>query len=381
MVTAQKDAAQWKLDGNRLMKANMLKAAKLAYENGVEAYICNQSSSDNQNVATFQALHSNLSLVCQKLELWELAIENATKAMDIKIDGKKEVAVAPAKILFRRGVCLESLALSNTSFSMEQKTKLIKDARCDLRECISILNKHILQPDNNTKDNIKQQFKPAKEVYNRICKRLKVIEHEHEQNNGSAIDSFASENAVFVRDSRLSFQRHVVTQLLMQSKQPIEGELYYFLNYSWWKKWCEYIGFKRFDLLSPGGTSISKQLYECLKGDVDNSDESSTSSIDSEQVDDTFPCKINTHGLIENTDGEVRIKAALVRGYHYEIMPREVYYALRAWYGEDEPRIMRRIEVVNDRLCLKLYHSRSVFNGNNHSEKKDLLKRRSCEIP
>jgi len=40
------------------------------------------------------------------------------------------------------------------------------------------------------------------------------------------------------------------------------------------------------------------------------------------------------------------LKPNLVRGFHYEILPREVYYALCTWYGEVTPRICRRTSLV-----------------------------------
>jgi Ubiquitin C-terminal hydrolase len=52
----------------------------------------------------------------------------------------------------------------------------------------------------------------------------------------------------------------------------------------------------------------------------------------------------------------MQLKSQLVRGHHFEILPREVYSALKSWYGESTPTIMRRAMVVPPR-----YRSPVVF--------------------
>ena len=42
------------------------------------------------------------------------------------------------------------------------------------------------------------------------------------------------------------------------------------------------------------------------------------------------------------------LKNHLVRGYHFELLPREAYGALRCWYGESSPHIIRRVKDVDD---------------------------------
>jgi len=61
----------------------------------------------------------------------------------------------------------------------------------------------------------------------------------------------------------------------------------------------------------------------------------------------------NNHGGMETTTtfsrtscNRMQLKPQLVRGHHFEIVPREVYSALKAWYGELTPTIMRRAMVI-----------------------------------
>jgi len=148
-------------------------------------------------------------------------------------------------------------------------------------------------------------------------------------------------------------------------------------------------------LLPPGATlppyleqdrnlALRPKTEEKKKKSVSNSD-SSTSSDDSDDDDEfaTFkkspprPGAIDNASLIlphnnegwcctiesaqleqqiknENQGGNdskdtssVLLRNHLVRGYHYELLPREAYGALRTWYGESSPHIVRRV-VVND---------------------------------
>jgi ubiquitin carboxyl-terminal hydrolase 4/11 len=41
------------------------------------------------------------------------------------------------------------------------------------------------------------------------------------------------------------------------------------------------------------------------------------------------------------------LRPTLVRGYHYELLPREIYFALMSWHGEVTPNICRRVMMLN----------------------------------
>ena len=50
----------------------------------------------------------------------------------------------------------------------------------------------------------------------------------------------------------------------------------------------------------------------------------------------------------ENNESIISLKSNLVRGYHFEILPREAYSALRSWYGEVSTPILRRAHSIDE---------------------------------
>lgn len=51
-----------------------------------------------------------------------------------------------------------------------------------------------------------------------------------------------------------------------------------------------------------------------------------------------------SNSISDKSKESLLLRDHLVRGYHYEILPREAYAALRSWYGECGPHIFRRAE-------------------------------------
>lgn len=169
-------------------------------------------------------------------------------------------------------------------------------------------------------------------------------------------------------------------------------------------------------LLPPGATLppyLEQNRNEALHPKKDEKkkntdDDSSTSSEDSDDDDSAIvknshprPDAIDNSSLIlpHNNEGwcctiesaqndnnnkdcnedAVLLRNHLVRGYHYELLPREAYGTLRRWYGESSPHIVRRVvEVVsadadtagtNTTQCVELY-----------SEHWDVFSRRSSSL-
>ena len=170
-------------------------------------------------------------------------------------------------------------------------------------------------------------------------------------------------------------------------------ELYCIIEWTWWLRWCHRVNLfdnndsssinnlpntttaittttqKILKILPPGAhvpqrkkrKTNTKSISSSSASDDDTDDDSSTSS-------DDFPDELgpidNTcllvgsdrfsrqwyHRQILTTDeggmkpeqDSILLRPNLVRGYHYEILPREVYNALRVWYGEVIPAICRR---------------------------------------
>ena len=87
---------------------------------------------------------------------------------------------------------------------------------------------------------------------------------------------------------------------------------------------------------------------------------------------------------ISDDDSNVLLRSHLVRGYHFELLPREVYVALHSWYGETSPPIVRRVVVPGNTLDDA---AGGTNNKNNniprvelYSEHWDIIARRNDEM-
>lgn len=193
---------------------------------------------------------------------------------------------------------------------------------------------------------------------------------------------------------KLLIARSVGLQKAPTADHPVVGEALFLMDWKWWCQWCRHVDFYHINengekhdrilkLLPPGAILPPK------KKDDDNN---STDSSDSEDL-------VNNHspGMIDNTylllpskhlrpatdnhnsqtqpnfyrqwykhfqcretsrkegiddhnnnkfsseeQRKVSLRPNLVRGFHFELLPREVYCALRSWYGEKTPSICRR---------------------------------------
>jgi ubiquitin carboxyl-terminal hydrolase 4/11/15 len=181
-------------------------------------------------------------------------------------------------------------------------------------------------------------------------------------------------------------QRQDVVRLLYanHTSPPLQGEAFFLLDWNWWTRWCHYVGLFEDSCESTSQQQQQQQRNEAIlrllppgavvptrpaTTDTDNDDDSSsTSSSDSEnQVrhddDDGPPGEIDNSSLLvrvvsskkQSTSSLPRLKPNLVRGHHYELIPREVYNALRIWYGEVSPTICRRVELHQKVAKIALY--------------------------
>lgn len=174
------------------------------------------------------------------------------------------------------------------------------------------------------------------------------------------------------------------------------GEAYYVICAKWWSQWCHYtqihlvkdwresmhgVGFIRDDVIlskpkrpSKGNVSTKRKPigYNKRKSDkndnYDSDSSSSESSYSSDSSSDSQEPLHNRPGIIDNTEllnpvfsspekfpsnctppqyifyyyGS-DLRPHLVRGHHYDVIPREVYSALRHWYKDKTPYpILRR---------------------------------------
>lgn len=165
-------------------------------------------------------------------------------------------------------------------------------------------------------------------------------------------------------------QKQDIFRLLMARKRPsagVGGEAFHLVSWSWWQDWCRYVDF--FDLaesqdedsertkhilkLLPPGASLPRIDNDGVSSDDDSSCDS-IFHLQPRAIDNSvlFMSDSGFHRSWHRHDEQPYLKPNLVRGYHYEILPREVYFALRTWYGEITPSICRR---TNEGGFVKLY--------------------------
>jgi len=179
----------------------------------------------------------------------------------------------------------------------------------------------------------------------------------------------------------------------------LQGEAFFLLEWNWWVKWCRYVDFfytrndttissasasntysssertqRVLDYFPPGATVPLNNRKDRNINDDDNdlSDDDDDDDIIAKSpgpIDNTYllvtPNNVFFnqwfHPIPANSDSDmvgnnatnsctvISLKPNLIRGYHYEILPREVYNALRSWYGEiSSPSLCRRVTKDND---------------------------------
>ncbi|KAL7520503.1 hypothetical protein ACHAWX_005225 [Stephanocyclus meneghinianus] len=212
---------------------------------------------------------------------------------------------------------------------------------------------------------------------------------------------------------------------------PQKGEAYFLINMIWWENWCRYVRFfqtytncleignqerkedvrnkiqqvddvndRVLHLLPPGATLppyLEKDKKDALgQGKKDNDKSSDTSSSSSKSDDESdiendfrevAPGVIDNSSLILNqsrgesllhspylhtcknecAESDVFLRNNLVRGYHFEILPREAYAALLSWYGEVSPPITRRARSVEELPWVSQGHLQKSKTSNNLS--------------
>ena len=171
----------------------------------------------------------------------------------------------------------------------------------------------------------------------RVNNRLKC---QFEKDNAGTCPSSAS-------------QRHIISTLLSQASVPRTGEAFYLLDFDWWRLWCNHVNFHAID------DDMKLKLNIIIPDKKENADteEDDRSSSEEESDDDSYcdgygrrPGAINNRRLLISSSNPqasdfffqewrpqqsaTMLIPQLVRGHHFEILPRDAYAALKSWYGE-----------------------------------------------
>ena len=214
------------------------------------------------------------------------------------------------------------------------------------------------------------------------------VDHSINNFNGLSQPQQQQQQQLHFATASKSQQKQSVLRLLLarqqnlsqQQHKALTGEAMYLLEWNWWVKWCRYVDFfyTRNDTTTASSVSASnihssertQRVLDYLPPDATVSlnyrkdrDDDMSDDDDSDDDDDII---VESPGEIDNTDllvtsnnafpnqwfqpipvdsniDVVSLKTNLIRGYHYEILPREVYNALRSWYGERSPSLCRRV--------------------------------------
>jgi ubiquitin carboxyl-terminal hydrolase 4/11 len=207
-------------------------------------------------------------------------------------------------------------------------------------------------------------------------------------------------------------QRQDILRLLQGRGQLYPGEAYFLLDWIWWSEWCQHVHlFESQNFTDHGGDAMDVTVEVAdpivdVTVDEGMEDQRPTEQVTNEETPATFlslddesilqllppgavrpdpvdeedqrlgPGPIDNSSLLlphpkdwnsttqtvfykhwyrpyyhqgaSSVDDFIPLKPGLVRGYHYEILPREVYNALRTWYSELTPSICRRATSAED---------------------------------
>lgn len=275
-------------------------------------------------------------------------------------------------------------------------------AKHDLQTCLAMLKSHQMKADSDT---ISKEIDDTLSVLSRVEQYIQRMSHHLGRMDGKALMTAVRPGPDQQREIILALLGQQSKTTDLKSGFTV-GESYYLMDYEWWMKWCLYVNFTKqtkttenvartIDLLK---LNIPFEKEEYTKDDYDdddddmeqsdndtmsmNDDSAHSSSCGLSEDYDSQPSAINNGKLIIHRDSmdprdlfllQWRVKVLLettnsldkndmsdfqdaqihnflqphiVKGYHFEILPREVYVALRAWYGEVVPynTICKRVE-------------------------------------
>ncbi len=245
-----------------------------------------------------------------------------------------------------------------------------------MRQCLSMLDQQETSPE------ITKQQTAARAALDRLQRSLPAEQAETQQNSTIGTSVIAPQNESSASASSTANgngnshlersscptntqQKQDVMRLLLARKMAgptPDGEAFFLLQWKWWRRWCKQVDFfymgettnhaEKVRGLLPEG-AVLPQWKEEEEDDDDTSDDEGDHDDEVGPIDNTNllldPLSaFHQHWYLD--DQAETLRPNLVRGYHYELLPREVYNALRSWYGESTDSICRRTQ--NGVICL-----------------------------
>ena len=257
--------------------------------------------------------------------------------------------------------------------TVREKIGHVQDGIDDANQCITILE------DMN---NYGSERKVALAAKKRLQKR-------DDNNNSPSVNKALRASACLSAQQ----QRDIITRLLAQSAIiRVPGEAYYLISMDWWKRWCLHVNFSQADSSSLFRGDVTTILEE-KKDDVNSSDSDDSSSNDDDDDDDQQSCY---PGEIDNSSIQLDsnyafhrqyliptfkdIKPHLVRNYHYQIIPCQVFKALVHWYSTSTDPILRRTS-SDASICLYPMTSSSSSKSDTNTKNNNKHRCTTCQSP
>lgn len=378
---------EWKERGNVYYGKREYDQAAEAYRAGLQAL---SSSEEKLSSPLTVALRANLAMVLLKMEQFEMAMEQCTSVL--------EEDPTNYKALYRRAMAREGMSMNPelSPTSEDQKTRYVQ-AMEDLQQCLRILDngEDTSRPSDDSQQRQRRACKTAlqrlQNLYNQISEQPQIQQHQdHKTTDLLSTTKKKSTKRQRFNDKDIEQQKKDIMRLLLArhtAKIPRKGgEAFFLMEWKWWCHWCRYVDFFYTNTKNSEQQNSKHQqerIQHVLKllppgavlPDSNDDDDNDSSSEDEEET------LINTHqppGPIDNsrlvfgtnpsiffqqwydtTSTPSPLRPNLVRGYHYELLPREAYNALRSWYGETIPSLCRR---TNEQGVIILYPSSSQFS-------------------
>jgi tetratricopeptide (TPR) repeat protein len=354
---------QYKEQGNGLFGKAQYKEAREAYS---RALILCEAASDMEHSELYWSLLSNRAMVHLKLEQFKAAEADCTQLLNNDHDGVPQAICA--KVWYRRALARQGMVQESFA-TIDNCRQRLQQALEDANRAWSLLNE--LPEDRSS-----------------TRKSVAVLRQDLQQSLQRLEKPIASK---IVPEGRqvwaLLHARHESANPTEQVGTALPGEALLLLDWNWWCQWCAHVHFLQDNDQQPGPLRrpSSDRLRAFLRymppgakcpawQQEDNDDDDS---------EDGAPEATRRPGPIDNSclflvpptraaaktatshdfaqhwharhahyapssrpssdDSSSLIRPNLVRGYHYELVPREVYYALVCWYGETTPSICRRV--------------------------------------
>lgn len=417
-TTSTSAAANFKREGNAAYAAKKYLQAAAAYRAGLAA--CHTDTTTDTTRNTRVHLHSNLAMVLLKLQDYAAAELECTKVLD----DLQETSLP--KVWYRRAVARDaranalSTATSTTSTSSSSTTaatskQLWQAAKSDLARALQLLDTAGGAADAATKRSVVQMAVTVQ----RSCRSLQKREQHRLRTAKTSDRPTAAQQKQDVW--RLLVARQGTLQKQQEGSRTLSaavalpGEAFFLVDWDWWCDWCTFVGFAAADQGSTGtGAAKEPTLVSYLPpgavlptvtepdDDDDDDDEDDYGGppgvIDNRNLFLVPPQP--SHGKLtttrdafcqqwyqaylartatlaaaatttttlpaeEDLHAHYPLQPNLVRGYHYELLPREVYNALVLWYGEALPSVCRRTAQLMNESNGNV-NSANTANGYNH---------------